>query len=184
MEENPQGLERFVARQTRKRHLAAVWARLAGLQPGMVAADIGCGPGILTREYGRIVGPGGMVYGVEQSAALAAWPGEPADNVRFLFQNYDSALNLEQTPDIIFLTDTLHHLGDPPAVLRRVREACAPATRLLVTEYDPDQPGLVGAKPQRRMPKALLLGLVAAAGFRHGGAIDAEDEHYAVIARC
>jgi len=184
MEENPQGLERFIARQMRKRHLAAVWAGLAGLQPGMVVADIGCGPGILTQEYGRIVGATGIVYGIEQSRAVAAVLGETAGNVLILFQHYDSPLNLEQIPHVVFLTDTLHHLPDPSAVLRRVYEACGAETRLLIAEYDPDGPGQVGAKRHRRIAKAELLGLVEKAGFRHGGIIDTEDEHYAVIARC
>lgn len=183
MEENPQGLERFIARQTRKRHLAALWAGLAGLQPGMVAVDFGCGPGILTQDYARIVGSEGRVYGVEQNAAVARVV-EPIENVLFLFRDYDSELKLEQTPDIVFLTDTLHHLANPLAVLRRIRAACKAKTRLFVTEYDPAQPGLVGAKPHRRMPKEKLLGLLEAAGFVHGGVFDTDDEHYAAIARC
>lgn len=183
MEENPQGLERFIARQIAKQHLAAVWAGLAGLESGMVALDVGCGPGILTQEYARIVGPVGFVVGVEQRAAVARLV-EPAANVLVLFQNYDSELNLEQTPDIVFLTDTLHHLAAPLAVLQRIRAICRPRTRLLIAEYDPEQPGLVGAKLHRRVGKAQLLSLVEAAGFVHGGARDTEDEHYAVLARC
>jgi len=184
MEENPQGLELFIARQIRKRHLAAVWARLAGLHAGMVVLDFGCGPGILTREYARITGPAGFVYGVEQSAAVAARVGQPGGNVLFLFQNYDSELKLEQTPDIVFLTDTLHHLADPLTVLLRIRAACQTRTHLLITEYDPERPGLVGAKLHLRMQKARLLSLIGQAGFVHDGAIDTEDEHFAVIARC
>lgn len=183
MAEIPQGLERFIARQGRKRHLAAVWARLAGLEPGMAKADIGCGTGILTQEYARIVGPNGIVYGVEQRLALAEHL-TSAGNVRFLFHNYDSELNLRRMPDRIFLTDTLHHQTDPLAVLRCIRGACSPHSRVLITEYDPDGPGLMGAKRQRRMPKAQTLRLIEAAGFAHDGVIDTEDEHYAVIAGC
>lgn len=183
MEENPQGLERFVARQQRKRHLAAVWAALAGLEPGMIAADIGCGPGILTREYGRITGPRGRVHGVEPDTRLAPWL-EPGENVLFLFRSFDSVLNLPDVPDIMFLTDTLHHLAKPDLLLRNIRAACGARTRLFIAEYDPAQPGLVGAKPHRRMAKPLLCELVAAAGFRQERLVDTEDEHYAMIARC
>jgi len=181
MAEIPQGLERFIARQGRKRHLAAVWARLAGLEPGMVAADIGCGTGILTQEYARIVGPNGIVYGVEHRLALADHL-TGAANVRFVFHDYDSELTLEQMPDRIFLTDTLHHQADPLAVLRCIRGICASGSRLFIAEYDPDGPGRMGAKRHRRMQKAELLRLIAAAGFGHDGVIDTADEHYAVIA--
>ncbi len=183
MEDIPQGLEKFIARQSRKLHLAKTWAALAGLQPGMVIADIGCGTGILTQEYARMLGPDSVVYGVEQDAALAPGCAEVKD-VRFLFQYYDSKLILEHIPDILFLTDTLHHLPEPLAVLHCLRQACGPRTRLFIAEYDPDQPGLLGAKLQRRISKPKLLAMLAAAGFRHEPIIDAEDEHYAVIARC
>ncbi len=185
MTPNPQGLELFTARQQRKRHLAAVWARLAGLQSGMVVLDIGCGLGILTQEYARLVGPAGKVYGVEQSAALAVrLQAEKTGDVRFLFQNYDAEFNLEQTPDIVFLTDTLHHVADPPAVLARIFAVCGARSRVFIAEYDPQGPGVVGAKLHRRIGKARLLGVVEAAGLKHDGIIDSEDEHYTLSARC
>jgi 2-polyprenyl-3-methyl-5-hydroxy-6-metoxy-1,4-benzoquinol methylase len=135
MDENPQGTDVFIARQQQKRHLAALWARLAGLEPGMVVADIGCGPGVLTREYAAMVGPGGRVYAVDNKTTYA---GLFADcrNVRFLFQNYDSKIKLEQIPHIVFLTDRLQHVSDPETVLRQVRAASGPETRILITGYD------------------------------------------------
>ena len=94
----------------------------------MVIVDFGCGPGILTREYIRILGSDGFVYGVEQNTEIAQtieYPiEEPNNNVRYLFQDYESAINLEHSVHIIFLTDTLHHLAEPLPVLQRIREAC------------------------------------------------------------
>jgi predicted methyltransferase len=182
MDENPQGTDLFIARQRQKRHLAAIWARLAGLQPGMVVADIGCGPGVLTREYAAMVGPGGLVYAVDNKTAYADLFTD-CDNVLFLFQNYDSEIQLEQIPSIVFLTDRLQHVANPERVLRQVRDASGPETRVLITGYDPKGAGLFGTRLDRRIPPETLAAWVEAAGFRHGGIIDSPDEHYALIAR-
>ncbi len=46
-----------------------LWTQ-AGIVPGARVADVGCGPGAILVELGRIVGPGGVAIGVE--------PGRPA----------------------------------------------------------------------------------------------------------
>jgi predicted methyltransferase len=182
MDENPQGTDVFIARQSQKRHLAAIWAGLAGLEPGMVVADIGCGPGILTQDYAAMVGPSGLVYAVDNKTTYANRFTD-IKNVRFLFQNYDYEIKLEQIPYIVFLTDKLQHISNPEMVLKQVFDASGPQTKLLITGYDPKGPGAVGAKLRRRMPPDILVRLVEAAGFSHGGIFDSADEHYALIAR-
>jgi ubiquinone/menaquinone biosynthesis C-methylase UbiE len=182
MDENPQGMNVFISRQSRKRHLAAVWAGLAGLEPGMVVVDIGCGPGLLTREYARIIGANGIIFAVDNNESAAA---QLADlpNVHFLFQRCDSDLKLEHIPNIVLITDKLQHVPEPEGILRQAFNICGPHTRILITGYDPKQPGLVGMKPRRRMAPETLVALVEAAGFSHGGVFDAPDEHYALLAQ-
>lgn len=46
---------------------SAQWAA-AGVVPGAVIADVGCGPGAITVELGRLVGPEGTVWAVDQDA--------------------------------------------------------------------------------------------------------------------
>jgi 2-polyprenyl-3-methyl-5-hydroxy-6-metoxy-1,4-benzoquinol methylase len=181
MDENPQGTDVVIARQRQKRHLAAIWASLAGLEPGMVVADIGCGPGVLTREYAAMVGPGGRVYAIDNKTTYADLF-KDCHNVLFMFQNYDSKIKLEQIPNIIFLTDRLQHVSNPEMVLQQVRNASGPETKLLITGYDPKGAGLLGTRLDRRIPPETLAAWVQAAGFRHGGIIDSADEHYALIA--
>jgi SAM-dependent methyltransferase len=182
MDENPQGTDVFIARQRQKRHLAAIWASLAGLEPGMVVADIGCGPGVLTREYAAMTGRGGLVYAVDNKTTYAELFTECV-NVHFLFQYYDYKIKIEQIPNVIFLTDRLQHVSNPEMVLRQVRDASGPETRILITGYDPKGAGLLGTRLDRRIPPETMAAWVRAAGFRHGGIIDSADEHYALIAR-
>jgi 2-polyprenyl-3-methyl-5-hydroxy-6-metoxy-1,4-benzoquinol methylase len=176
MDENAQGLERFILRQRQKQHLAVAWAELAGLRPGMVAVDIGSGPGLLALEYARVAA---KVYAVDPHVA----PVWQADNLVLLAQDAAVPLDLPAPPDIFFLTDTLHHAADPVAILRAVHTASGPETKILIAEYDPAGPGRVGARPHRRLAPATLLALLAAANFTHGGILPAPDEHYAVLAR-
>jgi SAM-dependent methyltransferase len=181
MDENPQGTDVFIARQRQKRHLAAIWASLAGLEPGMVVADIGCGPGVLTREYAAMTGPGGLVYAVDNKTTYAELFTECV-NVHFLFQYYDYKIKIEQIPNVIFLTDRLQHVSNPEMVLRQVRDASGPETKVLITGYDPKGAGLVGTRLDRRIPPETMAAWARAAGFRHGSIIDSADEHYALIA--
>jgi ubiquinone/menaquinone biosynthesis C-methylase UbiE len=176
MDELPQAPEKFLRRQRQKRHLAAVWAKLAGLQPGMSVLDVGCGPGILAAEYAAIVAPG-MVYALEPRYALH----QALPNLLHLRQDAASVI-LPSAPDVIFLTDTLHHLADRPAALRRLRAVCGKGTKLLVAEFDPAGPGLFGPTPAERMPRGVLVDLLTGAGFALGWVDDTVDERYAALA--
>jgi predicted methyltransferase len=176
MQNSPQHLEKFLSRQARKRHLAHVWAALAGLCPGMTILDIGSGPGLLAATYAALTGPTGTVYAVEPILA----PTEPARNLIHLAQDATSPITLPTPPDIAFLTDILHHAKNPEAILAAVH-AAAPKS-ILVADYDPEQPGLIGAKPHRRLPRAIAKTLIENAGFTLYAEHDAPDEHYALLA--
>lgn len=53
------------------RHEAAQWAA-AGIVEGAVVADVGCGPGAISTLTARLVGPGGLVWAVDQNAEAVA----------------------------------------------------------------------------------------------------------------
>jgi predicted methyltransferase len=178
MNETAQQDDKFLRRQQQKRHLAAVWARMAGLAPGMRALDVGSGRFVLASEYAKLVAPGGCVFALEPRYA----PEAEIPNLVHLAQDADSPILLP-APDVIFCTDTLHHAAAPATLLAALRKVAGPATVLLVTEYDPAQAGLVGAKPHRRLAPAACLALLEAAGFAPGAPFATEDEHYAILAR-
>jgi len=169
-------LEKYLGRQAAKRHLAHAWAALAGLRPGMTILDIGSGPGLLAATYAALTGPTGIVYAVEFSIT----PAEPAKNLIHLAQDAGDAIILPKTPDIAFLTDVLHHAQNPAKILAAVR-ATNPA-KILVAEYDPEQPGLMGAKLPRRLARKTAQTLIENAGFILTATRDAPDEHYAMLA--
>jgi len=177
MDEFAQVPEKFLRRQTAKRHLAAVWAALAGLERGMSVLDIGSGPGILAAEYAAMADPG-VVYALEPRFALHV----SRPNLLRLQQDAAQKILLPHPPDVVFLTDTLHHAADPASLLAAIRAVCGETTRLLVAEFAPNGPGLVGPVPNRRMGSAAVHALLQAAEFAPGQPMDAADEHYAVLA--
>jgi len=177
MAQLPQAPEKFLRRQRQKQHLAPAWAGLAGLAPGMNVLDVGCGPGILSAVYAGIVAPG-VVYALEPRFALH----EPRPNLFHFPQDADQNIVLPCPPDVIFLTDTLHHMAEPDASLRALRAVCGARTKILVAEYDPAGPGRFGPTPERRIAQAVVQKMLSTAGFAVVWTKNAADEHYAVLA--
>ena len=75
---------RFMAERARVDE-APLWRR-AGIRPGAVVADVGCGPAAVSVVVADLVGPAGHVIAVEREAsaraeALQLIPAAGADNV-------------------------------------------------------------------------------------------------------
>jgi SAM-dependent methyltransferase len=99
---------------------------LAGLARGMRVLDVGCGPGDLTFLAARLVGPEGMVIGVDispEAIGVARKRAEAAGltNVQFLTQDLsDTELILDEPVDALIGRLVLQYFPDPVLVLRRL----------------------------------------------------------------
>ncbi|MGC9268784.1 class I SAM-dependent methyltransferase [Acidiphilium sp.] len=180
-------LGRLIARQAQKRHLAAVWAELAGIMPGMTVLDVGAGSGALSFEYAAMVGPGGLIIALNPDAMcrdyVAAEAVQRGVNLRSLLGTVEALPLLPAQPDRVMLTDALHHMENPVAALRALRAVIHPQGLLFIAEYDPAGEGAVGVKLARRTYPNDLLAMLAAAKFSISATADAPDEHYTIIAR-
>lgn len=180
-------LARLIARQAEKRHLAADWARRAGISPGITVLDIGAGTGVLTLEYAAMVQPGGEVLAIDpETTSLAHAAAEAARRglrLRTLQSHAETMPPLPFAPTVVMMTDSLHHIADRPAALQAIKSAMGPDSRLFIAEYDPAGPGIHGAPLARRLAPAELSRLLATAGFRSEPPQSGPDEHYTVIAR-
>lgn len=56
-----------------------LYLKLLGLAPGMVVADIGCGPGTLTRKLSRWLGPSSKIIGVDRDSSFIEYAKERAE---------------------------------------------------------------------------------------------------------
>ena len=146
----------------------AVVAALA-LKPGQVVVDIGAGLGMFTRRFARVVAPGGRAIGVDiEPSHIDALK---ADAAALGLTNYEARLVAPDNPglppasaDVIFLSNTYHHIRDRVAYFTRVRDALKPSGRLVVVDF---APGMMGGTAMDDHPDQKQVETeLAAAGFR------------------
>ncbi len=115
---------------------------LAGLARGMRVLDVGCGPGDLTFLAARLVGPEGMVIGVDispEAIGVARKRAEAAGltNVQFLTQDVsDSELVLDESVDALIGRLVLQYFPDQALVLRRLLTCVKPSVVVAFQEAD------------------------------------------------
>ena len=137
--------------------------RVAELRRGERVLDVGCGTGVLARGAAGIVGPTGLVWGIDpapdmiriarQNAATARSPAsfEPAAIEALPFQ--------DGSFDVALMSLVLHHL--PPDLkrtgLQEVRRVLRPGGRIVVVDFD---------RPRHRLLRALLSPFAAMPALR------------------
>jgi ubiquinone/menaquinone biosynthesis C-methylase UbiE len=113
----------------------------AGLRPSMRVADFGCGVGAMTSMLARMVGPTGSVTGVDVSGAqldqarkLCLWSG--LMNTSFREADACNSGLPRGSFDLVYCRFLLHHLPDPRACLREMRDILKPGGILVVEDGD------------------------------------------------
>ena len=115
--------------------LAGPFADRAGVAAGMRALDVGCGPGALTAELVRRLGPG-AVTAVDPSAPFVA-----AARARFPQVEVRQGM-AEQLPfpdgsfDVVLAQLVVHFMTDPVAGLAEMRRVAQPGTRVGACVWD------------------------------------------------
>ncbi len=112
----------------------------AGIKPGDVFLDIGCGTGYFSLPAARMVGPKGLVYAVDASGVMLA---EIRSRVASLgifnihtLQTPQGKLKLpEADATMAFISDTLHEVEDKKAFLASVGTGLKPGARLAIIEW-------------------------------------------------
>ncbi len=112
----------------------------AGIAPGMVCLDLGCGGGDVTLEMARLVGPQGKAVGMDMDGVKLRLAREDAERARLAnveFQVGDAAaLDAEAAYDLVYARFLLTHLRDPQAVVRRMARAVRPGGAVVVEDID------------------------------------------------
>jgi ubiquinone/menaquinone biosynthesis C-methylase UbiE len=121
-------------------HRTAI-ARAVGLQPGMVAADVGAGTGIFVDLFARDVTPSGRVYAVEISPRFVDVLRERAAArghrhvEAVLCSERDVGLPPDST-DAVFACDTYHHFEYPRSTLASIHRALRPGGQFVVVDFE------------------------------------------------
>jgi ubiquinone/menaquinone biosynthesis C-methylase UbiE len=109
------------------------------IKPGFQMLDFGCGPGSYSIVAARLVGDSGKVYAldihplaiqrVEKLASRKALA-----NVETIQSDCATGLK-DESIDVVFLYDILHHLSEPDAVLGELHRVLRPDGILSVNDH-------------------------------------------------
>ncbi|AKF80426.1 transcriptional regulator, ArsR family [Myxococcus fulvus] len=117
-----------------------LWAgALASLLPPLDVADFGCGTGVLSVALGRWAR---HVWAIDQNAvaleqARERAAGEGLTNVSFLCEDLHRLSLKSGQLDLVVISQSLHHVEEPAAVLAEAARLLKPSGRLVVLELMP-----------------------------------------------
>jgi ubiquinone/menaquinone biosynthesis C-methylase UbiE len=126
------------------------------------ALDIGCGPGVAVEVASRALAHGRIV-GIDPSDAMlddARRRTHGADNVVLERATVDAIPLEDDSVDVAWALNSLHHWPDRVAGLVEVRRVLRPGGRFLVVEQEPHQHRALDAAHT-----AAVVDLLTAAGF-------------------
>lgn len=148
-----------------------LWAgALASLLPPLEVADFGCGTGLLSVAIARWAK---RVWAIDQSAealARARTRAEQADvrNITFLREDLERLSLPDGKRDLVVISQSLHYLEDPDAVLAEAHRILKPGGRVVVLELMPHEERWVVERLGHRhlgFPPERLEGALREVGF-------------------
>ena len=143
--------------------------RAAGVRPGMRVLDLGTGPGHVALMLAEMVGPSGVVVGVDQAAAALGVARRRADehglaNVRFVEGDVTTWRD-DEPFDAVVERLLLFHAADPVAVVRHHAAGLHPDGLVVCIDFD-----IGGARTHPPGPLVTRAAGWVMDAFRHAGA--------------
>lgn len=147
----------------------------AGIKPGDIILDIGCGMGYFAVPASRMVGPKGAVYALDISGVmLAELRSKTASTGIFNIHTVQSSYGKLNIPEadytLALLVNVLHEVDDKKTFLEQVAAALKPGAKLSVIEWrkmeTPEGPPL-----KERLSEDEMQVLLKKAGFTEPEAI-------------
>jgi len=143
---------------------------LAALLPALDVADFGCGTGVLSAAIARWAR---SVVAIDQSAealsrARTRARAEGRRNITFLKEDLHALSLAPGTLDLVVLSQSLHHVQDPRAVLGEAARILRPGGKVVVLELMPHEEEWVRERLGHRhlgFPPAALEKSLLEAGF-------------------
>ncbi len=157
-------------RQQGRAGLIADWIDGLQLQAGSQVLDGGCGPGFVTLELARLVGPHGRVLAVDtaQGALDALAVRQTAAGLTTVTPICADVADLNLPPgtlDSALLSMVLHHAAQPQAVVLTTAQLVRPGGRIVLAEFHPDGPSPIEPPHHERLDPATMREWCVAAGL-------------------
>lgn len=161
--------------------------RLAGVNPGDIALDVGCGTGRALPALAAAVGPTGSVVGFDftPDMLLAARKAGRDEFANLVLADARRLPVATATADVIFAAGLVHHLPDPVAGLTELARVTRPGGRLVL--FHPTGRAALAARHGRKLTAAdpmnedNLTRSLAAAGWAQARYED-DDAHFLAVA--
>lgn len=111
------------------------------IQPDAIVADLGAGGGYFTFKLADAVGPNGRVYAVDvdrDMVDLVAGEAKQraAANVEAILGSPDDPRLPKTGVDLIFTSNTYHHIDNRIAYFAKLRDYLRPGGRVAIIEFD------------------------------------------------
>jgi len=111
------------------------------IQPGARIADIGSGGGYFTFRFAAAVGPQGRVYAADVDTSLNDYVRgrareEAQENIEVVLAKYDDPSLPVEGVDLIFLSNTYHHIDDRPSYFANAKKYLRDDGRIAIIEFD------------------------------------------------
>ncbi|MBV8534074.1 MAG: methyltransferase domain-containing protein [Alphaproteobacteria bacterium] len=178
--------EQVYARQALRAGLVPGWIDALRLKAGDHVLEIGAGPGFVSFALAERVGPQGLVYALDRSAAalehlerLKAERG--IAHIRTVAADAATWDGAGCRADSALITMVLHHTDDPAGILVNVARLLPAAAPVVIGEFDPEAPCEVGPPRKSRLAADKLLGWCDAAGLTVQHTAHQTPEHYLVV---
>ena len=112
-----------------------------GVEPGMRVLDLGCGPGYVSVELAKRVGPSGEVVALDEAKHWTEWLALKAKerglaNVRTVTARIQEADLPASSFDVIFSRWVFSFLSDPSAVATMLARSLKPGGLLAIEDYN------------------------------------------------
>jgi arsenite methyltransferase len=111
------------------------------IQAGAVIADLGAGSGYFTFRLAEAVGAGGKVYAVDIDPDMIGLVTKTAkeksiSNIEPILAKPDNPLLPKATVDLIFTSNTYHHIDGRIRYFSNLRQFLRPGGRIAIIEFD------------------------------------------------
>lgn len=132
------------------------------LKPADAVADIGAGTGYFARRFALHAG---KVYAVDiDEKLLAIVRAKAPANLETILAAPDDPRLPEQSADMIFFCDVLHHIEGRPAYYAKLAKALKPGGRVVVIDFY-KRPLPVGPPPSMKLSDQQVIAELQKAGF-------------------